>query len=152
MIELHGISRHSELWLPNPLAALHRQFLTSSDGKNIGCKMWVVRKHKTQAQLGAIFGLACFVIKEEFDERGWDTSILLRTSHPTGRPVTIDLLKTFFYNEYPIHNEDGKVITLSDDTCDTKAASTFLDDIMAHASTKWRIYVPSPRPDWKEKE
>ena len=90
-------------------------------------------------------------IKQEFDDRGWDSSILLNLDKPTGIGVTTNFLKEYFYIVTPMYSDDGKRITLSHKDCDTKAASKFFDDVSAWCASQFSIYIPSPDPLWREK-
>jgi len=115
----------------------------------IDIKLW--RPGKTHQQVKAIFGLALKSIKQEFDDRGWDTSILLRSEMPTGIAVTPTLLKEYLYAVCPIFNDSGDAITLSHKDCDTAKTAKFFSDIQAWVSTQWCILIPDPDPSWKTK-
>lgn len=130
--------------------ALRQRYLdTLPNGSQITEEIKRVRQSKTHQQVKTIFGLALATIKNEFDDRGWDNSILLGLSRPTGNEVTTGLLKEYLYAVCPIRNEDSKRITLSHKDCDTKAASRFFDEIGAWSASQWNIYIPEPNPDWK---
>jgi len=106
------------------------------------------RKDKSQDQLGAIFGLALNTIKAEFDDRGWDTSYLLKIDLPTGNEITIDFLKEYFYATCGVYNEKG-LVRLS--KSNTKQAAQFFENIRNFASSQWGIYIPEPNPNWRNK-
>ena len=130
---------------------LRQRFLSNlPNGSQITEELKRVTKSKTHQQVKAIFGLAMATIKQEFDDRGWDNSILLGLKRPTGNEITTGLLKEYLYAVCPIYNEDGKRITLSHKDCDTKCASKFLDEIGAWSASQWSIYIAEPNPDWKK--
>ena len=106
------------------------------------------RKHKSKQQLGAIFGLALNTIKAEFDDRGWDTSYLLKITDPTGNEISIDFLKEYLYATCGVYNEKG-LVRLS--RANTLQAAQFFDAIRNYAVTQWGIYVPEPDKSWRNK-
>ena len=107
-------------------------------------------KPKTHAQVKTIFGLAIAQIVDEFESRGWDSSMLLNMPKPTGVEVSKGLLKEFLYAVCPIYDDNDKLITLS--KADTRQAAFFFDDIRNHAASQWEIYIQDPNKLWKEKE
>jgi hypothetical protein len=130
---------------------LRESYLTNlKDGTRISEELKRVTKSKTHQQIKTIFGLAIATIKAEFDDRGWDSSMLLNLPNPTGNEITLGMLKEYLYDVCPIHNEDGQRITLSHRDCDTKAASKFFDEIGAFAASQWNVYIATPNPDWKQ--
>lgn len=133
---------------------LHREHYLQNlkDGTPISEEIKPIRQSKTYQQVKTIFGLALATIKQEFDDRGWDTSYLLGLHTPTGIEVTINLLKEYFYAVCPLYSDEGKRITLSHKDCTTKVASNFFDDIGSWCASQWSIYIPPPDPNWKETE
>jgi len=124
---------------------LRKRYLTSlTDGTPISEKIEPIRKHKTHQQVKTIFGLAIQTCLDEFEHRGWDTSILLNLDRPTGVEITQGFLKEYFYAVCPIYSEEGKRITLSHRKCTTKCASDFIKAIGAWAAAWWEIYIPEP--------
>jgi hypothetical protein len=109
----------------------------------------VPRASKSQSQLGAIWGLALATVVSELDDRGYDTSFILKTPHPTGIAITADLLCEYMYQACPMYNEEGIRITLS--KSNTKEAAKFFDDCRNFWATQWQIYVPEPDRDWRNK-
>lgn len=107
-------------------------------------------KPKTYAQVKTIFGLAIAQIIAAFDDRGWDSSMLLNMPQPTGVAVSQGLLKEFLYAVCPIYDDNDKLITLS--KSDTRQASFFFDDIRNYAASQWNIYIAEPNPNWKEEK
>ena len=121
------------------------------DGASVSEELKVVRKPKTQQQLGAFFGLAIKTIKMEFDDRGIDTSYLLPQAEvPTGIPVSEGLLKEYLYAVCAVFDDDGKRLTLSG--MSTKTAAEFFDNVQNFAASNWSICIPEPSPDWKTKQ
>ena len=112
--------------------------------------MTVVRKGKSQKQLGAIFGLMMARAKCELDDRGMDTSFIFKLDNPTGIDICIEDLKQYFYTTCPIYNEEGIRITLS--KSNTKEAARFFDNVVSYMASQWSIVIPNPDKDWKEKE
>jgi hypothetical protein len=104
------------------------------------------RKNKSQQQLGAIFGLAIQMIKAEFDDRGWDTSYLIKCELPTGNEITIDFLKEYLYATCGVYDEKG-IVRLS--RANTAQAAQFFDATRNFASSQWGIYVPEPNKNWR---
>jgi hypothetical protein len=131
---------------------LRRQCLTSWEGKQIVETITIWRPGKSHQQVKAIFGLALSTIKHEFDDRGWDTSMLLRIDTPTGIEVSIEILKAYLYAACPIFDDHGDAITLSNKNCDTTRAAKFFTDITAFAASQWAIYIPDPDPNWRNHE
>jgi hypothetical protein len=131
---------------------LRQWCLTTWNGKQVVETITLWRPGKSHQQVKAIFGLAIGTIKREFDDRGWDTSILLRTDTPTGIAVSDMLIKEYLYAACPIFDDHGDAITLSHKDCDTSRAAKFLMDIQAFAATQWNIYIPDPDKSWRTKE
>lgn len=110
------------------------------------------KKPKSKKQLGAHFGLAINTIIEEFDSRGWDSSVIYKLEKNNGVGVYVDMLQNYFYALYPTFYE-GKWITMSDQNFSSADESRFFEAIRNHAASQWSIYIPEPNPEWKtEKE
>ena len=107
------------------------------------------RKSKSEAQLGAIFGLMIERVIAFCDDNGWDTSAFLREmvrdDLPTGVAPSKDLIKDLLYDLCPIFNDDGKRITLSQS--DTKQAAEFYTNCTTLLASRG-IYVPDPDPNY----
>ena len=145
-------AQSGELVLPPMLQESRRSYLISVDGKSLveDLKLW--RPRKSHQQVKAIFGLALKLVVAEFNDRGWDTSMLFKCPNPTGIGITADLLKMYLYSVCPIFNDHGDAITLSDEDCTTDRAAKFLTDIQAWSASQWTIYIPDPDPNWRSKE
>ena len=151
-MQFRGQIQNQKLTFPGMQDALWKQRLITWNEKQIVVDLKVWRPSKSHQQVKAIFGLALKSIKQEFDDRGWDTSILLRSEMPTGIAVTPTLLKEYLYAVCPIFNDSGEAITLSHKDCDTEKTAKFLTDIQAWSATQWCIYIPDPDPSWRSKE
>lgn len=138
-----------ELVLPKQQNVLRESYLCSVEGKYLVETLKLFRPHKTRQQVKTIFGFVLSRIKEEFDNRGWDTSILFGLPDPTGIGVTVDLLKLYFYSVCPMFTDDNKIITLSHIECDITIAARFIDNIIAWAASQWHIYISDPDPNWR---
>ena len=110
------------------------------------------RQSKSDAQLGAIFGLMIDRVIAFCNDHGWDTSMFLkemvRDDLPTGVAPTPDFIKNFLYGMCPIFNEEGEIITLR--LSDTKQAAKFLTDSVNLLASRG-ICIPDPDPNWKDK-
>ena len=148
-LETYATIRNGQMEMTFTQAQLRRRWLSSlPDGKVVKETLSIVRKPKTLKQTKIIFGLAFMTICQEFDDRGWDCSIVYQIPKPTGVPVTADILKGFFYAVFPTY-EGERLITLSD--MDTKQAATLYENISNWSSSQWSIYIPEPDPDWRNK-
>lgn len=138
--------------LPKLQEESRKLYLASMEGKQgvETLKLW--RPQKSHNQVKAIFGLALGTIKREFDDRGWGTSLLLRTELPTGVAVSTWLVKEYLYAVCPIFDDHGNAITLSHKDCTTDKAAKFFNDIQAWAASQWQIYIQDPDPGWAEKK
>lgn len=101
---------------------------------------------KSQKQLGAIFGLVVSQTLSTFDDLGYDTSYLIKSSKPSGVPISGDLLKEYLYAVAPIFR-DGKRITLS--KMDVAEANKFIEMIRNYISAEWGIYIPEPDKNYR---
>lgn len=144
------INQHHLRLTPSQHLLRQNYLNTLPNGTQISEELKRVTKSKTHQQIKTIFGLAIATIKAEFDDRGWDSSMLLNLPKPTGNEITLGMLKEYLYDVCPIHNEDGQRITLSHRDCDTRAASKFFDEIGAFAASQWNVYISAPNPDWKK--
>jgi len=152
-VKIYYPTAHSgELVLPKPQQESKRSYLLSVDNKPLVEEIKLWRPKKSWNQVKAIFGLALKIVKTEYDDRGWDTSMLFRLEKPTGIGVTADLLKVYFYSVCPIFNSAGNPITLSDEEVTTERAAKFLTDIQAWASSQWSIYIPDPDKNWQQSQ
>ncbi len=140
---------NEKLNFPGMQKELWRQRLITWNEKQVVVDLKLWRPSKSHQQVKAIFGLALATLVREFDDRGWDTSVLFRLPRPTGIPCVADDFKRWLYAACPIYDSDGKYITLS--KSNTEQASKFLDDIQATASTEWTIYIPDPDKNWRQK-
>lgn len=142
---------HGVLTLTSSQKKLRQHFLASmKDGTRVIETIVRDTKPKTHAQVKTIFGLAIAQIAADFNDRGWDTSMLLNMTKPTGVPVSAGLLKEFLYAVCPIYDENDKLITLS--KTDTRQAAKFFDEIRNYAASQWSIYIPEPNPNWKDEK
>jgi hypothetical protein len=133
---------------------LHRQQYLSKlpSGTSVTEEIKRITQSKTHQQVKTIFGLAMATIKQEFDDRGWGTDMLLNLPEPTGIGVSVNLLKEYFYAVCPIYNEEGQRISLSHKDCSTIVASGFFDEIRNWSASQWSIYIPEPDPDWNKEK
>lgn len=130
---------------------LRKRFLNSlKDNTKVSETIAVVSKEKTHQQVKTIFGHIIARIKSEFDDRGWDTSVLLNTPEPSGEGVSVGLLKEYLYIVCPIYDDEGNRITLSNKKCDREKSGRFIDSVMTFASTRWQIFIPDPDPNWNK--
>ncbi len=142
---------HGVLTLTSSQRMLRQHFLTSiKDGTRVIETITRDTKPKTHAQAKTIFGLAIAQIVAEFNDRGWDSSMLLNMPKPTGVEVSKGLLKEFLYAVCPIYDDNDKFITLS--KADTRQAAKFFDDIRNFSASQWSIYIAEPNPNWKEEK
>lgn len=106
---------------------------------------------KSNAQLGAFFGLLLGSAIEQANDMGLDTSLFLRemvrSDVPSGMGLTKGLLKEIFYCLCPMYRGD-KRITLS--RASKGEAAKFFTDCQTLLSAHG-IYVPDPDPAWKDK-
>ena len=148
-MQFRGEIQNEKLCFPGIQDELWQQRLTTWNGKQIVINLNLWRPAKSHQQVKAIFGLAIAVLVREFDDRGWDTSVLFKLPRSTGIPCSAGDFQRWLYAACPIRDDDDNVITLS--KANTEQASKFLDDIQATATTEWCIVIPDPDPAWKEK-
>jgi hypothetical protein len=153
-IEITGIQKVEGQKMRFPRGARERlmQFFVEAPTGYYTLRVSRARKSKSEAQLGAIFGLMIERVIAFCDDNGWDTSDFLREmvrdDLPTGVAPSKDLIKDLLYSLCPIYNEDGKRITLSQS--DTKQAAEFYTNCTTLLASRG-IYVPDPDPNWKDK-
>jgi len=120
------------------------------DGAEIKESITILRKSKTNKQVKAHWGMIINMSLAEFEDRGYDTSYILRLDKPTGIAISKDLLYEYLCNVCPIFDENGKRITLS--KMDTAQASKFFEDCRNHLASQWSIYISEPDENWKDKK
>lgn len=150
-MEFHGTIQNGQIQLPDVQSELKSRFLSSlKDGQLI--KLTIVKSDtsKTHQQIKAIFGLAMARVCDEFEDRGWDASVLLGNVIPTGTKVSKNLLKEYFYMVCPICDDSGNKVTLSQ--ASIPQAAKFFEDIRAWSASQWQVDIPNPDPNWYEKE
>lgn len=109
------------------------------------------KKHKSQNQLGAHFGLMIASAIEQANDIGLDTSSflreLIREDLPSGIGLTTNFLKEIFYCLCPMYDDNDRRVTLS--KANTIQASKHFEDcrnlLAAHG-----IYIEEPNPNWKQ--
>ena len=110
-----------------------------------------VEEPKSNAQLGAFFGLLIASAIEQANDTGMDTSTFLkemvRFDLPSGVGLTKGFLKELFYCLCPMRRGDRR-ITLSSAT--KEEASRFFTECQTILSAH-NIYVPDPDPEWRDK-
>jgi len=149
-MEFHHIKENGRLALSPVQNELRERYIASlKDGTLVRETLTKTKTHKTHQQVKMIFGLVIARILAEFEERGWDSSVILGGDLPTGNPVTKGLLKEYFYVVCPIFDDDGNRITLSG--ASIEQANQFIDEISNHAA-KWQIFIPEPDPKWRKKK
>lgn len=146
-MQFRGQIQNQELIFPGMQDELWKQRLTTWNEKQVVLNLNLWRPSKTHQQVKAIFGLAIAFLVREFDDRGWDTSVLFKLPRPTGIPCVAEDFKRWLYAACPIYDDDGNYITLS--KTNTAQASKFMDDIQATASTEWLVYIPDPDKAWR---
>jgi hypothetical protein len=143
-----GILQSGELDFPLPIKEERRKFLSRlKDGDLVDESLTIFREPKTKNQLGAHFGLMLSMAVQELDDRGYDTSFILKIDKPTGIGISIDLLKEYFYNVCPMFNDNGERIGLS--KANTQQASKHFEDCRNFLASQWNINVPEPSKDWR---
>lgn len=148
-MDFYGRKVGDKLVHPPAIAEEKRKFWGRiKEGASVKSSLVVPRPDKTNAQLGAIWGLMLSQAASELDDRGYDTSFIYNLPEPTGIAITKDDLCKFFYNACPIFNDDG-LITLS--KANIPQASKFFEDVRNWMSTQWQLTVPDPDIHWREK-
>lgn len=122
------------LIFPQAQLELREKFLNSSPTFAVIETLDVPKKNKSQAQLGAIFGLIIETVKRALDDRGWDIC---------GSDWTREQIKQVLYHQY--HVKTGSEKTLS--KMDMAETSEFITSSLQWlAVSPWYIFVPDPRP------
>ena len=148
-MEFHGTKKDGKaVFLPAIAEERRKYWENIKDGAGFKETLTVPRNPRSQAQLGAIWGLMTATATDELNHRGYDTSFIFRTPTPTGNPIKKDILCSFLYEVCPIHDEDGKSITLS--KADTKQAAVFFEECRAYMASQWAIVIPDPNPNWRD--
>lgn len=153
-IEIAGMQKVDGQKMRFPRGARERlmQFLIEAPTGYYTLKINKARQSKSEAQLGAIFGLMIERVIAFCNDNGWDTSAFLREmvrdDLPTGVAPSKELIKDLLYSLCPIYNEDGKRITLSQS--DTKQAAEFYTNCTTLLASRG-ICIPPPDPNWKDK-
>ncbi len=134
---------------PAQLELYKRTLASYKDETKVKLSITKITVSHTNQQLKTIFGLAIAQLVQAFDDNGWDSSMLLNIDKPTGVGCYKDLFKEYFYNLYPVRDENGKRITLS--KMDIEQAGAYLEQIRNHAASQWSINIAEPDPLWREK-
>lgn|SRR4030042_252705 len=149
-LEFYGTIYGGKLeWSGDQKLIIAEEFAKCKDGTQVWIRFGRLKAPKTSAQLKTWWGLFAATIITEFNDRGYDTSYILKVDKPTGIPISRDLLKEYLYNVCPVFR-DGRRITMS--SMDTEEMSRFFDDCRNFAASQWNIFVPEPDPNWREKE
>jgi hypothetical protein len=149
-MEVYHIKQGGKLTLTAAQSELRARYIaTLKDGTLVKETLTKAEINKTHAQIKAIFGLAITVVLDIFEERGWDSSVILGGDIPTGVPVSKVLLKEYFYITCPICDDEGNRKTLS--KASIEQAARFFEDIRNLSVAQWQIVIPDPDPNWREK-
>jgi hypothetical protein len=153
MIELPGQSKGGELVLTLPRLESRRLWLVSMEGRAVDEILKLTSKSKTNKQVKTHFGLLINTVIAEANDRGIDTSDLLKMlisdDLPTGVGLTKDFLHELLYAVCPTCDEEGRRVTLKQMTS-SQASNWFERSRNLLASRGF--YVEDPDPNWKEKE
>lgn len=148
-MDFYGTKVGNNLVHPPAIAEEKRKFWGRiKEGASVKSSLVVPRPEKTNAQLGAIWGLMLTRAVLELEDRGYDTSFIYNLPEPTGIAISKDDLCKFFYNACPIYNEVGQNITLH--KADIRQASKFFEDVRNWMASQWSITIPDPDKNWKE--
>ena len=147
-----GTPKDGQLWLPRGLVAPRRRWLFEQEGHPVSEEIKVITQSKSQAQLGAIFGLIIATLLHEFDERAMDTSDLLGSDVPSGTPIWEGFLRYYLYAVCPLVSDKGERITLSHKDAETANVSVWMKMVCDWSLSKWGIFIPEPDKNWKDKE
>lgn len=151
MFEFYGTIQGGEITLSNEQIVLRGQYLSElKDGTQIYERIGIYRRPKTDAQLKAFWGLFASTVINEFNDRGWDTSFILKIDKSTGIGIDRDLLKEYMYSVCSCFDDNHKKVTMSG--MDTAQMAKFFDDCRNFAASQWSIYVPEPDKNWKENQ
>ena len=150
-MEFHYIKQDGRLTLSTTQREQRERFISSlKEGVLIRETLQKAEVSKTHAQIKAIFGLAMALILDEFENRGWDSSIILGGDVPTGVPVSKVLLKEYLYVVCSICDDEGNKKSLG--RANIEQASKFFEDIRNWSASKWQIVIPDPDPEWRKKQ
>lgn len=105
-----------------------------------------ILQDKSQAQLGAHFGLMFRVVLDEFESRGWDLQMLFKNV-PPGLPVTKDILKEYLYAVAGNVGDDGERKRIS--MMNTAEMSRHFELSRDFLASAWSIWVPEPDANWR---
>lgn len=135
-------------WPDEVKDSLNSELAQLKDATQVWVKIGRMKAPKTSAQLKAWWGLFAASVITEFNDRGYDTSYILKVDKPTGIPIDRELLKEYLYNVCPIYRESRRV-TMS--SMDTEEMSKFFDDCRNFAASQWNIFVPEPDKNYRDK-
>lgn len=145
-----GKIQDGRLTLPNVQRESRKLFLSSMpSGTLIKETIVKISPNKTHKQIKTIFGLVLTMIVEEFNNNGWDSSMILNLSKPTGVEISKNLLKEYFYAVCPISDDEGNNVTLS--SASIEQARKFIDNVRNFAVSQWGINIPDPDPNWRNR-
>ncbi|MFA5381938.1 MAG: hypothetical protein WC356_02145 [Candidatus Micrarchaeia archaeon] len=147
-IKIYGVIANGEFQATPEQQRIETHYLQSfKDGTLVERIVKKYSQPKTQQQLGAYFGLALTMIVAEFNDRGYDTSYLLRIDTPTGIGITKYLLKDYLYSVCPIYNDNGERITLAKASIEQTAKH--FDDVRSFCASQWGIVIPDPDKNFR---
>jgi hypothetical protein len=139
-LELHGTVENGILRFPALQLDSRNRFLNSSPTFSVIEILGLPSKNKSQAQLGAIFGLIIETVKSELDGRGWDI---------LGSAWTREQIRQVLYRQWQVKHNSNKTLS----KMDMAETSTFIDSCYQWlAGSPLYIFVPDPRPQEQNNE
>lgn len=149
-MEFHSIKQDGELKRSPTQEELRQKYIDSlKNGTPVKETLTKQSPNKTHQQVKAFWAMIIAMTLAEFDDRGWDTSILLHLPEPTGVPVSKDLLKEYLYAACPVFDEHSNRVTLS--KMSIEQAMEQFESIRNFVASQWSIYIPEPDKNWKDK-
>jgi len=152
MLTIFGTKKDKGIQASKDQMMLRQQYMDSlKEGTEVSVTYKTIGQAKTHKQVKTHFGLVIATILEAFNDRGWDTSILLGGG-TSGVPVSKGLLQEYLYIVCPMYDDDGNRITLSNKNVTSVKCSQWFDDIRNYAASKWYIVIPDPNPEWRKEK
>ena len=150
ILECYGTIYNGKLeWSGDQKLVMAEEFRKCKDGTQVWIRFGRIKTPKTSAQLKAWWGLFASYVITEFNDRGYDTSYILKVTNPTGIPIDRELLKEYLYNVCPIYRESRRV-TMS--SMNIEEMNKFFDDCRNFAASQWQIFVPEPDKNYRDKK
>jgi len=141
MLETIGVAKNGRYVLPPTNDELLTRWLSDCEGHFVKAKWTKVGKPKTAKQVRTHFGLAVAVTRQAMIDKGWAICGV-----PPNKSMVHEILSKACGGVGPL----GENVRLSEMTSDQ--CVKYFENICDWAATELGAFIPSPDPNWRNKE